>query len=369
MANGGKENLKQNYYLGLDIGTDSVGYAVCNSDYQLLKHKGEAMWGTHVFDAALPADERRAFRTARRRLDRCQQRVALIQELFAPEIAKVDKDFYRRIMEKELSNPLKTYGKGLYTDPYFNDKTYFKQYPTIHHLLMDLINNKEPKDVRLVYSACVWLVAHRGHFLSDVAKENIDALIDFKAAYQEFMACFEEIKPWAEDKPEEMLQILLNVRGVTKKETELKKLLFGGKKPNEEDGFAYSRSALIKLLAGGQTKLNILFIEQEFVENASLSVNMGEEEWLNLLGELPADADMLAALKKLVDCAELKRLLDGEKYISIRKIKIYEQHKADLRQLKYYVKKYCPDKYREIFVLPGVNNYVAYSSTPAILLD
>lgn len=41
------------YYLGLDIGTNSVGYAVTDPSYHLLKFKGEPMWGAHVFAAGI----------------------------------------------------------------------------------------------------------------------------------------------------------------------------------------------------------------------------------------------------------------------------------------------------------------------------
>ena len=33
------------YYLGLDMGTDSVGWAVTDMDYRVPKFKGNAMWG------------------------------------------------------------------------------------------------------------------------------------------------------------------------------------------------------------------------------------------------------------------------------------------------------------------------------------
>ncbi len=33
------------YFSGIDIGTDSVGYAVTNTDYTLCKFRGEPMWG------------------------------------------------------------------------------------------------------------------------------------------------------------------------------------------------------------------------------------------------------------------------------------------------------------------------------------
>ena len=92
----------ENYYVGFDIGTDSVGYAVTDDKYNLCKFKGESMWGVTLFDEAQHASGRRSFRTARRRLDRRQQRVQLIMELFALEISKVDDDFFKRIKGSHL---------------------------------------------------------------------------------------------------------------------------------------------------------------------------------------------------------------------------------------------------------------------------
>ena len=90
MGNAGK------YYLGLDIGTDSVGYAVTDTDYILSKFNGEPMWGAMLFGGANAAADRRAYRTARRRLDRRQQRVQLLEELFAGEICRTDPCFFIR---------------------------------------------------------------------------------------------------------------------------------------------------------------------------------------------------------------------------------------------------------------------------------
>ena len=83
----------ENYFIGLDIGTDSVGYAVTDGQYNLCKLKGEPMWGVTLFDEAQLAADRRAFRVARRRLDRKQQRVQLLMELFADEVGKLDTNF------------------------------------------------------------------------------------------------------------------------------------------------------------------------------------------------------------------------------------------------------------------------------------
>jgi CRISPR-associated endonuclease Csn1 len=82
------------YYLGLDVGTNSVGYAVTDEQYRLRKFHGEPMWGSHVFEKQNRLRIAARFRTARRRLNRRQQRVQLVQEIFAREIAKVDPRFF-----------------------------------------------------------------------------------------------------------------------------------------------------------------------------------------------------------------------------------------------------------------------------------
>ena len=92
---------EKKYYLGLDIGTDSVGYAVTDTEYRLLKFHGSDAWGSHVFSAAALCDERRNFRSARRRLDRRQQRVKLLQEIFADEMQRLIRAFlyvYQRVI-------------------------------------------------------------------------------------------------------------------------------------------------------------------------------------------------------------------------------------------------------------------------------
>ena len=94
--------MQEKYYLGLDIGTNSVGYAVTDDEYNILRFKGKHIWGTHVFDSANHSEERRGFRTARRRLNRKQQRVGLVKELFAEEISKVDNMFFTRLSESAL---------------------------------------------------------------------------------------------------------------------------------------------------------------------------------------------------------------------------------------------------------------------------
>lgn len=82
------------YYIGLDIGTDSVGWAVTDEDYNLLRARGQDMWGSYLFEEAESAAERRQHRTARRNRARARQRLCLLQSLFAEEMSRVDDKFF-----------------------------------------------------------------------------------------------------------------------------------------------------------------------------------------------------------------------------------------------------------------------------------
>lgn len=82
------------YFMGLDLGTGSLGWAVTDTEYKIIRAHGKALWGVRLFDGANTAEERRGFRTARRRLDRRNWRIELLQELFDAEINKIDPGFF-----------------------------------------------------------------------------------------------------------------------------------------------------------------------------------------------------------------------------------------------------------------------------------
>ena len=61
-----KEYPIKDYFVGLDIGTNSVGWAVTNKLYELLKFRSHKMWGSRLFDEGESAVGRRSFRSIRR---------------------------------------------------------------------------------------------------------------------------------------------------------------------------------------------------------------------------------------------------------------------------------------------------------------
>ena len=359
-------NMKENreYFIGLDIGTDSVGYAVTDEGYNLIKYKGEPMWGAHLFDPAKQSAERRGFRTARRRLDRRQQRVCMIDEIFAPEVAKVDEHFYIRKKEAALYRDDSTYSDEEFL--YFNntnytDKDYHREFPTIHHLICELMNNKDRVfDIRLINIAVDWMVAHRGHFLNDIGLENINKVKEFDSTYEVFMDYFDINgidKPW-DAIDVDAFSTILKMRGVNNKKNEFKKLLYQNSIPSEE--YFIDRKELIAFLSGGKVKASKLFKDFEGEEDLSISISDDMEEVLGKLGDY---SELVARMAAMYDWSLLSDILGESESISEAKVRQYDQHKKDLRDLKRFVRKYVPKKYNEIFKIASdkIANYTKYS--------
>lgn len=368
MKQNGNDKVQGKYYLGLDVGTNSVGWAVTDRDYNLLKCKGNAMWGARLFDEAQDASTRRSSRINRRRLARRNQRLLLLETLFSKEIAKVDPTFFIRLEESALWLDDKTNKEcrfSLFADSDFTDKEYHKRYPTIYHLRYDLMNSADPHDIRLVYLALHHIMKSRGHFLydSDANDESVRpieaALIDLKEYVRDEYDVALELADECT-----FLQVLTrNDIGVIVK-SKLLKSAWGGK---EDKDAALNLSSLIDLLAGRNgIKLPLLYNDDSLAdaEPAKITLTKDLEEDFDALSTVLGDrAELILRLKDYYDTALLARMLQGHTSFSKAKIALYDKNHDDLRELKVYVRRVAPDKYKEIFTLKKdkLNNYAAYS--------
>lgn len=361
------KNKKEKIYVGIDMGTNSVGYAVTNDAYDIKKYNGEPAWGSVVFDEGALCDERRAFRTSRKNIERKKQRVFLLQQLFAKEIAKKDGRFFVRIKESALYRDDKEDNFSIFEDEDYTDQEYHKEYPTIHHLINELMESDEAHDVRLVYLACSWLMTHRGHFLSNISMDNLAELKEFRNVYDNLMAFFEKEKgyelPWDCEYSEKIGEILKNEKGVNAKYSGLKDILYNGEKISKEssDEFPYSRDAIVKLLAGGTVKLKDLFDNEEYSEAGSVSLGLDDDKLLKVAADIGDDFELITALRTVYDWSTLVNVLGSHQTISKAKIAEYEMHKNDLKNLKYVIHKYTPDKYDEIFRDNNGGKYESYT--------
>lgn len=358
------------YFIGLDIGTDSIGWAVTDTNYNLMKFKGNAMWGVRMPEEANTAVERRGFRSARRRTERNKFRISCLQMLFNEEVAKKDIAFFQRLKDSNLyEEDKKTDGKySVFADENYTDKDYHKEYPTIYHLRKELIDNPSPHDVRLVYLAIHHIIKNRGHFLFDLDLSDNESFDDFSNVWNELNNhiicnynnddCDFEIK--IDDFNE--FQTILKDKSISKskKRDQICKLL-NIKKNN--DGFKY---AVITAVVGNSVKPVDLFNNDSYkdCEIKNICVSNGYDEnsviYESSFGE---DFELVEKIKSVYDWTVLADVLKGKKYLSYAKVEDYNKHKSDLKLLKTYVKEYCPEKYDLIFNVnkSGTENYVAYS--------
>ena len=204
--------LTKEYYLGLDVGTNSVGWAVTDSQYNLCKFKKKDMWGIRLFESANTAKDRRLQRGNRRRLERKKQRIDLLQEIFSPEICKIDPTFFIRLNESRLhledkSNDFKY---PLFIEKDYSDIEYYKEFPTIFHLRKHLIESEEKQDIRLIYLALHNIIKTRGHFLIDgdlqSAKQLRPILDTFLLSLQEEQNLSVSLSENQKDEYEEILK-------------------------------------------------------------------------------------------------------------------------------------------------------------------
>lgn len=355
--------MKKEYCLGLDIGTESVGWAVSDMEYRIPKFKGNAMWGIRLFDESCSAEQRRGFRSAARRSQRKRERINLLEMLFNGAISNIDPAFFIKLHESNLYLEDKSNSTPycVFSDENYTDKDYHKEFPTIYHLRKELITNKEPHDVRLVYLAIHHIIKHRGHFLFDYSYKD-DVSGEFLPVYNDLKAYLYdnyEIDLYCND-VEKFSQILKNKNLAKKKKNAEIAALFDIDK--KTDKRLYN---MLSLLSGSKIALFDVFEDESLkeVEKKSVSFSSGfdddESEYRSYLGER---FELLEKLKAVYDWAILADILNGQEYISFSKVDVYEKHGRDLKTLKEYVIKYAPDTYNEIFKKSDkFANYVAYS--------
>lgn len=358
---------RKDYYIGIDAGTNSVGWAVTDEAYQVIKQNGKALWGVRLFEEGATAEKRRMARAARRAGDRKAVRQALLRELFSQEITKVDPAFYLRLDESKFWNEdKKVPGRYcLFHDPAFNDRDYHKAYPTIYHLRQELMTSHAPHDVRLVYLALAHLIKHRGHFFSQMSPT--DSQPDFQLSWDKFVedaAGLLELHISCDDL-EELKTVLRQKMPVREKVKALKKLIIVSDAPDQP-----AFTCLFELLSGKTTDVSKSFgIRLEGEEKNALKVSfsgedMSDEEKMGTYQSyLEEKLQILLDLKNLYDWGILVGILHGSPTISAAKIASYEKHSCDLIKLQKLVKQEFSERYNEIFrrMKKGLHNYCAYT--------
>ncbi len=366
----GKRGKKQvgnkEYYLGLDLGTNSVGWAVTDERYKLQRFNNKDMWGARLFDEASTAAERRVHRSTRRRLARKKRRIQLLQELFAEEIYKVDPTFFMRLRESKFHFEDKKIGDKhtLFNDDSFSDKEYYEAYPTIYHLRNDLMVNAEKRDIRLVYLALHHIVKYRGHFLFEGQKFSVkgsfDGIISNLASYLLEEYNFEI----PSGKFTDIELILLNKE--LKIADKIKNLvsILGTKNKQFK--------SILSAMVGRKVSVAAIYNDpqfDEFKDEKYGKVDFKSSNYQELRDDyakhLNENIALLDYLNSVYSWMILTDILHDTNSISEAKIKTYRQHASDLTDLKFLIKKYGEEgEFRRCFIDKHlVGNYTSYVST------
>ena len=358
------------YSIGLDIGTNSVGWAVITDDYKVPSKKMKVLGNTDkhfikknligalLFDEGTTAEDRRLKRTARRRYTRRKNRLRYLQEIFSKEMSKVDSSFFHRLDDSFLVPEDKRGSKYPIFATLAEEKEYHKNFPTIYHLRKQLANSKEKADLRLIYLALAHMIKYRGHFLYEESfdiKNN-----DIQKIFNEFISIYDntfEGSSLSGQNAQVEAIFTDKISKSAKRERVLK--LF----PDEKSTGLFSE--FLKLIVGNQADFKKHF---DLEEKAPLqfSKDTYDEDLENLLGQIGDDfADLFVAAKKLYDAILLSGILtvtdpSTKAPLSASMIERYENHQKDLAVLKQFIKTNLPEKYVEVFSDQSKDGYAGY---------
>jgi len=252
--------MKKKYLLGLDLGTNSVGWCLTDENNNVVKKNGKSLWGVRLFEEARDCSERRSHRSERRRLERRKERIRLLRDLMDEEMCKIDRTFFQRLDESMLhlddrSNANKY---TLFIDKEFNDKTYYSKFPTIYHLRKYLLESNKKEDIRLIYLALAHMIKYRGHFLfeGEFKSSNKDDAVAIFNSINDMLTSLndnseEEFKnlSFSGEIFENIKAINIEVKGISKKKEALNNILLQSK----DDKF--NKDVIIPLISGGSIKL------------------------------------------------------------------------------------------------------------------
>lgn len=338
--------MDKDYFLGLDIGTDSVGWAVTDKDYNLLRLKGKTAWGARIFDEASDSKARRAFRSNRRRVERRNYRVKVLNDLFFNELSKVDESFLLRLKESNLHLDDKSNNDFKY--PLFKEKDlekeFYKKYPTIYHLRRDQYYDKEDafKDIRYLYLTLHHIIKYRGNFLKlgDIdfkvfdksVLDNINNKVnEFYLNNLEDEEEHESITLLDSSNYNKFLSILLDkYTNKIEKKKKLSELLYPFK---ENKLMKVAIDKLFKtLLISGTTDIKDIINSEEsvkltFDDNFESNISSYQSD----LGEL---YDVIIDIKAIYDYVYMKDTLGDYNTLSEAYVGVYDTHKKDLKLLK-----------------------------------
>lgn len=352
------------YYVGLDIGTASLGGAVTDNKYNIIRTKGKDFWFVNEFDTADSAEARRTKRISRRALNRKQVRNGYIKNYFSDALDKEDTTFLARLEnskyyleDKDIIDASKY---TLFSDADYTDIDYYKEFKTMAHLRLALINDTVERNnryTRLVFLAVLNIFEHRGHFLlnsddsnigTDQALEELQNLLnylsevvdkDFESADKSKIFEILSSKDYSRNTKKEKIAEILSLQKSDKKAVEYVKALCG-----------LDSDARILFDIENESKIKVEFKSSNYEgEKTNIATNVGSNNY-----------NIIERMKQIYDFACLQSVLKGYDYLSEARVAAYNKHAEDLAVLKKVYHKISQEAYDRMFRSSENGSYSAY---------
>lgn len=366
-----RENIK--YYIGVDIGTNSVGWAVIDENGNLLKKGKHHLWGSRLFDQAQTAQNRRNYRSSRRRYNKRRQRIGLLRLIMSDMVLEVDPSFFIRLekttfLDKEDKKAiLKDNYKmnyNLFCDEDYNDKKYFKDYPTIYHLRKKLCESDEKADPRLIYLALHHIVKYRGNFLYEGQELHLEASNkeeDLKILFDILGKNNDTVYDISEEQIQFILKTVVENISKTAKVDECMSQL----KLNSEDKKIVKE--FMRGLVGNKFNVSKLYMHEDLqFDDEDLKLQFSDKSYEEKITEyenvLEEKMEFIDLMQRFYSWIELSKIVGSDSQhasISGAMVNIYESHREDLRTLKEVMLKIGKKEYDEMFK-PTSKNVVNY---------
>lgn len=368
-----KNRGKIKYYIGVDIGTNSVGWAVIDENGYLLNKGKHHLWGSRLFDQAQTAQNRRNYRSSRRRYNKRKERIRLLQMIMSDMVLEVDSSFFIRLekttfLDKEDKKAiLKDNYKmnyNLFCDEDYNDKDYFKVYPTIYHLRKKLCESDEKADPRLIYLALHHIVKYRGNFLyegQELHLEPSNKEEDLKILFDILGKNNDTVYDISEEQIQFILKTVVENISKTAKVDECMSQL----KLNSEDKKIVKE--FMRGLVGNKFNVSKLYMHEDLqFDDEDLKLQFSDKSYEEKIMEyenvLEEKMEFIDLMQRFYSWIELSKIVGSDSQhasISGAMVNIYESHREDLRTLKEVMLKIGKKEYDEMFK-PTSKNVVNY---------
>lgn len=256
---------------------------------------------------------------------------------------------------------------NLFCDEDYNDKKYFKDYPTIYHLRKKLCESDEKADPRLIYLALHHIVKYRGNFLyegQELHLESSNKEEDLKILFDILGKNNDTVYDFSEEQIQFILKTVVENISKTAKVDECMSHL----KLNSEDKKIVKE--FMRGLVGNKFNVSKLYMHEDLqFDDEDLKLQFSdksyEEKIIEYENVLEEKMEFIDLMQQFYSWIELSKIVGSDSQhvsISDAMVNIYVNHKEDLKALKEMMLKIGKKEYDEMFkpTSKSIVNYYNY---------